>query len=119
MTTFLSHVTLPGNPTADDHAARKKYVDGLMLKSHKATLPGSGWGGSANAWTRTVTISNMNSAKPFLFGLPSETTRANADRYCEYGIISLSRSGTSITVSAVGTAAPSQSVEIEVLYYTV
>jgi hypothetical protein len=27
MATYLSHITLPGNPVADDHAARKKYVD--------------------------------------------------------------------------------------------
>lgn len=55
--TMTGALTLNGNPSADNQAANKAYVDSKDAKSATVTLTSSGWTGSAAPFSQQVTCS--------------------------------------------------------------
>ena len=80
--TMRGALALPGNPTSDNQAANKAYVDALKPNRQTATLSASGWTGNAQTITVQGVIADQSAQDIDI----SCTDRASADAWAAGGV---------------------------------
>lgn len=78
--TMTGALTLNGNPSADNQAANKEYVDSKAPKYVSVTLPSTGWAGSS----QTVTVQGVKTSGQSVRISPA--TKTDADNWVAAGV---------------------------------
>ena len=99
--TLTGALTLKGEPTADLHAATKKYVDdsatNIKPKSHKVTLTVAGWNGTTKTQTATVSGVSATETEQEIHITPAI---ASMSAYMEAGVYASGQAANQITFTA-------------------
>ena len=90
--TMTGALTLNGNPSADNQAANKAYVDSKAPKSVSVTLPASGW--ASNAQTVTVSGVLADETKQLIQPMPAV---ASQQAYMAAGVYCSGQAANSLT----------------------
>lgn len=90
--TMTGAIALPGNPTSDNQAANKAYVDALKPNRLTVTLFASGWSGN----TQTVTVSGVSADETAQLIMPVPAL-ASQTAYYEAGILATGQAANSLT----------------------
>ena len=106
--TMTGALTLNGNPSADNQAANKAYVDSKAPKSVSVTLSASGW--ASNAQTVTVNGVLADETKQLIQPCPA---MASQSAYYSAGIMCTGQAADSLTFTC--TAAPAENLTVYVV----
>ena len=90
--TMTGALALPGNPTSDNQAANKAYVDSLKPNRQTATLSASGWSGNS----QTITVSGVSADETAQLIMPVPAL-ASQTAYYEAGILVTGQAANSLT----------------------
>ena len=90
--TMRGALALPGNPTSDNQAANKAYVDALKPTRLTVTLSASGWSGNA----QTVTVSGVSADETAQLIQPCPAM-ASQTAYYEAGILCAGQAANQLT----------------------
>lgn len=90
--TMTGALALPGNPTSDNQAANKAYVDALKPNRLTVTLSASGWSGNS----QTVTVFGVSADESAQLIMPVPAL-ASQTAYYEAGILVTGQAANSLT----------------------
>lgn len=104
--TMTGALALPGNPTSDNQAANKAYVDSKLPKPASVTLTASSW--SSN--TQTVTVSGVKATGQNVRLSP--VTKADADAWAAAGCWCTAQAENALTFTC--DTVPAQDIQLNV-----
>lgn len=90
--TMTGALALPGNPTSENQAANKAYVDSLKPTRLTVTLSASGWSGNS----QTITVSGVSADESAQLIMPVPAL-ASQTAYYEAGILVTGQAANSLT----------------------
>ena len=106
--TMTGALALPGNPTSDNQAANKAYVDALKPTRLTAVLSASSWSGN----TQTVTVSGVSADETVQLIMPVPAL-ASQTAYYEAGILVTGQAANSLTFTCQ--TAPTENITVYVV----
>ena len=106
--TMTGALALPGNPTSNNQAANKAYVDALKPNRLTVTLSASGWSGNS----QTITVSGVSADESAQLIMPVPAL-ASQTAYYEAGILVTGQAANSLTFTC--STVPSSNLTVYVV----